>query len=184
MIENVSWFGSFSYVSIGGSPKKKSGVVLKKDPHENRAYQYLSIKLVVFTVLAIFVYAFHGQHVEHLKPFAGSLMLVYGIDGVGYEILTYKKRFLHASKTYLGIVDIAFGVVLMVAALLLGLETVPLMWDEDELNWDMYRACAKECKKQGLLSPIDLLKRIVSKEEYDIKWNKWCDNMQAKVLGK
>lgn len=83
-----------------------------------------------------------------------------------------------------GEIIITDGHTRLVAALLLGLETVPLIWDEDELNWDMYRACVKECKKQRLLSPIDLLKRIVSKEEYDIKWNKWCDDLQAKVLGK
>ena len=64
-----------------------------------------------------------------------------------------------------GEIVITDGHTRLVAALLLGLETVPLMWDEDELNWDMYRACVKECKKQGLLSPIDLLKRIVSKDD-------------------
>ena len=30
-----------------------------------------------------------------------------------------------------------------VAALRSGLETVPLVWDEDDMDWDMYRACVK-----------------------------------------
>ena len=83
--------------------------------------------------MAIFVYAFRGQHVEHLKPFIGSLILVYGIDGVGYEILAHKKRFLHASKTYLGIVDIVFGVVLMVAPI--QFEYVCIIW----ATWSILR---------------------------------------------
>lgn len=83
-----------------------------------------------------------------------------------------------------GEIVITDGHTRLVVALLSGLESVPLIWDEDDLNWDMYRECVKECKKQGILSPINLLKRIVSKEEYDIKWNKWCDKMQARLLNK
>ena len=60
-------------------------------------------------------------------------MLVYGIDGVGYEILTHKKRFLHESKTYLGIVDIVFGVVLMVAPI--QFEYVCIIW----ATWSILR---------------------------------------------
>ena len=82
-----------------------------------------------------------------------------------------------------GEIVITDGHTRLVVALLSGLESVPLIWDEDDLSWDMYRECVKECKKQGILSPINLLKRIVSKE-YDIKWNKWCDEMQARVLNK
>ena len=32
-----------------------------------------------------------------------------------------------------------------VAALRAGLTAVPLVWDEDDLDWDMYRACVKAC---------------------------------------
>ena len=83
-----------------------------------------------------------------------------------------------------GDVVITDGHTRLVVALLSGLELVPLIWDEDDLNWDMYRECVKECKKQGIFSPLNLLNRIVSEEEYDIKWNKWCDVMQARVLSK
>jgi len=37
-----------------------------------------------------------------------------------------------------------------VAALRAGLEVVPLVWDEDELSWDMYRACVAACREQGI----------------------------------
>lgn len=64
-----------------------------------------------------------------------------------------------------------------VAAIKKGLTKYPLIWDTDELSWDLYRKCVSECKKQGITSPYDLLSRIVDKEEYDEKWNKWCDSL-------
>ena len=82
-----------------------------------------------------------------------------------------------------GQVVITDGHTRLVVALLSGLDSVPLVWDEDELNWDMYRECVKECKKLGITSPSNLLTRIISKDEYDIKWNKWCDEMQKTILG-
>lgn len=68
-----------------------------------------------------------------------------------------------------------------VAALRAGLDSVPLVWDEDELSWDMYRACVAACREQGIESPRDLMTRIISEEEYREKWDKWCDRMQAEV---
>ncbi|MBR4421020.1 MAG: hypothetical protein IKS69_00625, partial [Erysipelotrichaceae bacterium] len=69
-----------------------------------------------------------------------------------------------------------------VAAIRVGLDAVPCIWEEEELDWDMYRACVKACQEQNILSPADLLKRIVSEEDYKEKWDKWCDLMQADVL--
>lgn len=70
----------------------------------------------------------------------------------------------------------------LVVALQSGLEKVPLALEVDSLNWDMYRECVKECKALNIYSPKDLMDRIISKEEYEIKWNKWCDEMQNRVL--
>ncbi|MBR4800232.1 MAG: hypothetical protein IK048_00930 [Clostridia bacterium] len=71
-----------------------------------------------------------------------------------------------------------------VAAVMAGLESVPLVWDEDELSWDMYRKCVEECRARGVLSPIDLQNRIITEKEYVEKWDKWCDKMQEEVLRK
>ena len=68
-----------------------------------------------------------------------------------------------------------------VAALRAGLDAVPLVWDTDELDWDLYRFCVKECRKQNVLSPADLLDRIITADEYDEKWNKWCDIMHQQM---
>ena len=69
-----------------------------------------------------------------------------------------------------------------VAAIKAGLDSVPLVWDEDELDWDMYRACVSACQEQNILSPADLLTCIISEEEYKEKWDKWCDIMQAEII--
>ena len=68
-----------------------------------------------------------------------------------------------------------------VAALMEGLDRVPLCPDGDELDWEMYRRCVLECRRQDIMSPADLLGRIVPESEYDEKWNRWCDRMQAEV---
>ena len=68
-----------------------------------------------------------------------------------------------------------------VAAIRAGLESVPLVWDEEELDWDMYRECVKACQEQNIFSPVDLLTRIISEEDYKEKWDGWCDIMQTNV---
>lgn len=69
-----------------------------------------------------------------------------------------------------------------VAALLAGLDEVPLVWDEDELDWDMYRKCVAECRRRGVNSPADLLGRVIPEAEYAEKWDRWCDEMHAEVV--
>lgn len=68
-----------------------------------------------------------------------------------------------------------------VAALRAGLDSVPLAWDNDDLDWEMYRKCVEECRTRHILSPNDLLPQIISESDYKEKWDKWCDIMQAAV---
>ncbi len=69
-----------------------------------------------------------------------------------------------------------------VAALLAGLHHVPLIRDEDDLDWDMYRKCVAECRRRGITSPANLCGRILSEADYREKWDRWCDAMQMKVI--
>ena len=68
------------------------------------------------------------------------------------------------------------------AALLAGLESVPLCRDRDDLDLEMYRRCVDECRRQQVVSPEDLVSRVVPEEEYREKWDRWCDRMQEEVL--
>lgn len=68
-----------------------------------------------------------------------------------------------------------------VAALNAGLEKVPLIWETEEWDWEMYRRCVHECEQRDVLSPLDLVPRVISAAEYWEKWDAWCDRMQAEV---
>lgn len=69
-----------------------------------------------------------------------------------------------------------------VYAILSGLEELPLEFEKEEWDWDMYDVCINECKTQNITSPYDLINRIISKEDYKIKWDKWCDEMQENIV--
>lgn len=79
--------------------------------------RYLLVKLVLFTTLAILVLFTKEKQVENLKPFIGSLMVLYGVDGIAYAIFEHRKHFLSSNKTYLGFIELIFGVVLIAAPL-------------------------------------------------------------------
>ena len=68
------------------------------------------------------------------------------------------------------------------AALRAGLDAVPLVWEADELSWDLYRTCVAACREQNIQSPEDLLSRILSEEDYEEKWHQWCSRMQAEII--
>ena len=68
-----------------------------------------------------------------------------------------------------------------VSAILAGLESVPLVYDEDELDWNLYRYCVEQCKQSGIHSPYDLVDRVISAKEYEEKWIGWCDQIHSKL---
>ena len=68
-----------------------------------------------------------------------------------------------------------------VAACRAGLDRVPLVWDTDELNWTMYRMCVAACRERGVISPDDLLDRILSEADYHTEWDDWCDRLHEHV---
>jgi len=59
-----------------------------------------------------------------------------------------------------------------------GLTKVPLVWDEDELDWEAYQICVDACKERGVYTVTDFKGRILSALDYKEKWDKWCDDMQ------
>ena len=61
------------------------------------------------------------------------------------------------------------------AAYRMGLQTVRVHWDEDDLDWDLYQTCVDRCDEAGIKSVKDLETRIVSQEEYEILWIKRCE---------
>ena len=68
-----------------------------------------------------------------------------------------------------------------VAAILAGLESVPLVYDEDELDWNLYRYCVEQCTQKGIHSPYDLVDRVISAHDYEEKWIGWCEQIPSKL---
>ena len=71
-----------------------------------------------------------------------------------------------------------------VAAIRAGLNAVPVIMDEDDLDREMYQECVNASRERNVLSPYDLTGRIITEDDYREKWDKWCDEMQAAVLKK
>ncbi|HHY83188.1 MAG TPA: ParB N-terminal domain-containing protein [Clostridiales bacterium] len=65
----------------------------------------------------------------------------------------------------------------VVAAHLAGWYTVPVYWDEDELDMRAYAIDVKWCDEEGVHNPVDLAKRIVPHKEYERLWRKRCMEM-------
>jgi len=64
-----------------------------------------------------------------------------------------------------------------VAAYQAGWDSVPVYWDEDELDMRAYAIDVKWCDDEGVYSPIDLVKRIVPHKDYERLWRKRCMEM-------
>ncbi|WP_314850692.1 hypothetical protein [uncultured Solobacterium sp.] len=71
-----------------------------------------------------------------------------------------------------------------VAAILAGLESVPLVYEEDELDWNLYHYCVEQCNQKGIHSPYDLVDRVISAHEYEEKWIGWCNQVHSKLQQK
>ena len=68
-----------------------------------------------------------------------------------------------------------------VSAILAGLESVPLVYEEDELDWNLYHYCVEQCNQKGIHSPYDLVDRVISACEYEEKWIGWCEQISSKL---
>lgn len=66
-------------------------------------------------------------------------------------------------------------------AFLSGLSHVPLVWDEDEMDWEAYQICVDACIKRGVCSVADFQGRVLSDHDYKIKWNGWCNKMHTEL---
>ncbi len=63
------------------------------------------------------------------------------------------------------------------AAYQAGFKEIPVIWEDEELDWEMYQICIKWCKDAGISSIADLSERIIDQKEYEILWYKRCDDL-------
>jgi hypothetical protein len=83
-----------------------------------------------------------------------------------------------------GVVFFTDGHTRALAAYISGIKVTKVYWDEDELDWDVYRECIKWCIDEGITSIEDLSDRIITHDEYKKLWLDRCQEMQDKLLAK
>jgi hypothetical protein len=70
------------------------------------------------------------------------------------------------------------------AAYRLGFTEVPMVWDEDELDWEAYQICVDWCLDEGIRTIADLEGRVIPPEQYEVLWHGRCQVMQDALAQK
>ncbi|PLT30324.1 hypothetical protein [Peribacillus deserti] len=51
---------------------------------------------------------------------------------------------------------------------------IPVYWDEDELDEDLYKACLQLCESEGIKVIGDLKNRLLPNDQYEVEWIQKC----------
>ena len=70
------------------------------------------------------------------------------------------------------------------AAFLQGFSKVPVIWEDEELDWEEYEICVAWCKEGKIYTIADLNNRVVSHKEYKKLWYERCEKMQKDLKAK
>ena len=100
---------------------------------EHSHLKYYSIKLGLYSILAILVFVFREPLIVNLKYFIGGLVLLYGLEELLFEIIHSRSHLLHQDKVYLGFIEILLGIVVL--SVPLSYESVCIIW----ATWSILR---------------------------------------------
>jgi len=67
------------------------------------------------------------------------------------------------------------------AVFLRGASDITVCWEDEEIDWEMYRICVEWCKEEGIRSIADLERRIVSQEDYATLWIQRCRSLEQEL---
>jgi hypothetical protein len=70
------------------------------------------------------------------------------------------------------------------AAYQAGYEKIPVIWEDEELDWEMYEICIQWCKDAGIYSIADLNTQVVKQKDYEILWYKRCNKLHKELAKK
>ncbi len=59
-----------------------------------------------------------------------------------------------------------------------GFTEIPVVWDEDDLDWEAYQICVDWCLDEGIRTIADLEGRVIAPEPYEALWHDRCQVMQ------
>lgn len=67
------------------------------------------------------------------------------------------------------------------AVFLRGASDITVCWEDEEIDWEMYKICVEWCKEEGIRSIADLERRIVSQEDYETLWIQRCRSLEQEL---
>jgi hypothetical protein len=62
-----------------------------------------------------------------------------------------------------------------------GIKEIKVIWEKEDLDWELYAICVNWCKESGIYTIADLKDRIISHKSYQIKWVQRCEEMEKKL---
>ena len=74
---------------------------------------YFTIRLTVFTAIAVLIGVQSHFLIDYLQYLVGSVMILFGIEGIVLPIITGPKKFFTDVQLYLGHVDLLLGLVVI-----------------------------------------------------------------------
>ena len=67
------------------------------------------------------------------------------------------------------------------ASYLGGKTVIDVYWDDDDLDWQAYQICVDWCLQPGIYTIADLVGRVVTQDEYEIRWLRRCNEMHTRL---
>ena len=120
--------------------------------NEKNSIKYNLIKLGVYVVLAVLIFIFREQLVEHLKYFIGGLMILYAVEEILFIIIHHVHHILHEDKVYLGFIELLLGIVLMCVNL--SYESVCIIWATWSILRESYEIKEIACELKHIVPKI------------------------------
>ncbi len=120
--------------------------------NEKNSIKYNLIKLGVYVVLAVLIFIFREQLVEHLKYFIGGLMILYAVEEILFIIIHHVHHILHEDKVYLGFIELLLGIVLMCVNV--SYESVCIIWATWSILRESYEIKEIACELKHIVPKI------------------------------
>lgn len=120
--------------------------------NEKNSIKYNLIKLGLYVVLAVLIFIFREQLVEHLKFFIGGLMILYAVEEILFIIIHHIHHILHEDKVYLGFIELILGIVLMCVNV--SYESVCIIWATWSILRESYEIKEIACELKHIVPKI------------------------------
>ena len=59
-----------------------------------------------------------------------------------------------------------------------GYDQIKVIWEDEELDWKLYKICVEWCKQAGIRTIADLKDGIIDHESYKTKWIERCKKLE------